>query len=253
MRPRGIVELAWKVRSALSVTNRKRVRRFADVAMWPLGSINGVAQPSKLVALTFDDGPDPIVTPQLLQLLRTKAVCATFFVLIERVAQYPEILRRMANEGHEIALHSDSHDRLNLVPFRETVRRLAAARRILEGMSGRRVRFFRPPFGAQSLSSYVGARMCGLDVVVWGPHAEDWVESSPEAVAARGLKNLLGGDILLLHDGLEIAAGASLPAFDRVRACELILEGMAARGLTAVTVGHLTSSGPARCTAWFRP
>jgi peptidoglycan/xylan/chitin deacetylase (PgdA/CDA1 family) len=159
----------------------------------------------------------------------------------------------MAAEGHEIALHADCHDRFTLVPPRVLWRRLKAARRLLERVAKRPVRFFRPPFGAQSFSTYLVARACGLDVVVWGPYAEDWVEGSPEVVAARGLAALKGGDVLLLHDGLEVPAGEPVPTFDRVRAFELILDGLAARRLTPGTVGELISPANARRTAWFRP
>jgi len=85
------------------------------------------------------------------------------------------------------------------------------------------------------------------------PYAEDWVESPPEVVAARGLKNLKSGDVLLLHDGLETPLGQPTPTFDRVRTVELILDGMAARGLSPVTVGELVAGGKVNRTAWFRP
>jgi peptidoglycan/xylan/chitin deacetylase (PgdA/CDA1 family) len=249
----GAVTLAWKARSMLSADGRKHVRRIADRILAPLGSINGALRPSQAVALTFDDGPDPVVTPLLLDLLCERGVRATFFLLTDRVSRHPELVRRMAAEGHEIALHADRHERLTAVSAREARRRISAARDLLESVAAQPVRFFRPPFGAQSLATYLVARACGLDVVVWGPYAEDWVESLPEAVAARGLKGLKGGDVLLLHDGLEPPAGAPIPTFDRVRAFELILDGMAARGLRPATVGDLISAGKARRTAWFRP
>ena len=115
------------------------------------------------------------------------------------------------------------------------------------------MRYFRPPFGAQSPSTYLVARSCGLDVVVWGPYAEDWVDGTPEIVAGRGLRNLSAGDVLLLHDGLVTPPGSRLPTFDRIRAFELILDGMAEQGLVATTVGDLTTNRCARRTAWFRP
>lgn len=237
----------------LSEGGRKRARRIADRLLAPLGSISGVAGSSRAVALTFDDGPDSAVTPRLLDLLQQRGVHATFFVLTDKVAQHPELVRRMAAEGHEIALHADRHERLTLISVREARQRIVVARDSLQSVVGRPVRFFRPPFGAQSVATYLVARTCGLDVVVWGPYAEDWVESPPEAVATRSLKDLGGGDVLLLHDGLEVPDGQPIPTFDRVRAFELILDGMAVRGLSPVTVGELISAGKARRTAWFRP
>ena len=95
--------------------------------------------------------------------------------------------------------------------------------------------------------------MCGLDVVVWGPYAEDWIEGTPEETASRALAMVKGGDILLLHDGLEMPAGQSPPRFDRVRSFELILDGMAARGLQPTSVSQLIATDGTRRTAWFRP
>jgi peptidoglycan/xylan/chitin deacetylase (PgdA/CDA1 family) len=237
----------------LSANGRKRVRAVADRILAPLGSINGAQRPSQSVALTFDDGPDPIVTPYILDLLRDRGATATFFVLTDRVSRHPELVRRIVAEGHEIGLHGDRHDRLTLISSVEVRRRISASKDLLESVAGRPVRFFRPPFGAQSLATYFAARSCGLEVVVWGPHAEDWVESPPEVVATRGLRGLKGGDVLLLHDGLEPPPGEPVPTFDRRRAFELILDGMATRGLISGTVGDLISASKARRTAWFRP
>jgi peptidoglycan/xylan/chitin deacetylase (PgdA/CDA1 family) len=248
-----VTTLAWKLRSRLSDDGRKRVRRVADPLLRAVGSINGAATPSRRVALTFDDGPDETVTPRLLDLLRERGAHGTFFVLADRASRHPDLVRRMVAEGHEIALHADTHSRLTQVPPLKLRRRLSSARGLLEEVANQRVRLFRPPFGAQSLVTYLVARTCGLDVVVWGPYAEEWVDGSPEEVAARGLKRLEGGDVLLLHDGLVRPAGEATPGFDRVRAFELVLDGMAARGLSPSTVGELTAAGSARRTAWFRP
>ena len=253
MSPPIVATLAWKLRSRLSTDSRARVRWIVDPLLSWVGSINGVVPPTREVALTFDDGPDPAVTPQLLDLLRDRGARGTFFVLVDRAARHPDLLRRMVAEGHEIALHADRHERLTEVRVLELRRRLAAARAHLQHVSNRPVRLFRPPFGAQSLLTYLAARTCGLDVVVWGPHGEDWVEGSPEAVAARGLQALKGGDVLLLHDGVVTPPGEATPTFDRVRAFALILDGMAERGLRPTTVGELTRAGSVRRTAWFRP
>jgi peptidoglycan/xylan/chitin deacetylase (PgdA/CDA1 family) len=241
-----------KVRTGLSEKNRKRARRLADGLLGTIGSISGARAPSDRIALTFDDGPDPAVTPRLLDLLRARETRATFFVLTCLAERHPGIIRRIVDEGHEIALHADRHERLTDLPVRDVFRRLKAARAGLEDLAGQPIRLFRPPFGSQSLSTYLAARSCGLDVVVWGPYAEDWVERAPEAVAERGLSDLRPGQILLLHDGLEMPDGEARPTFDRVRAFELILDGLEARGLAGTTVGDLIAEGGPRRTAWFR-
>lgn len=249
----GLVGMAWALRARLSPEGRRRVRRIANSLLSVVGSIDGALLPTSSVGLTFDDGPDPAVTPRVLTMLRQRRLLATFFVLTDKAEQYPDLIGAMAAESHEVALHADRHDRLTALSIPEATRRISAARALLERLTGQPVLLFRPPFGAQSLSTYLVARWCGLKTVVWGPHAEDWIDSSPEEVAIRGLKHVKGGDILLLHDGLEIPAGQTVPTFDRVRAFELILDGLAARGLRPTTVGDLVRTAKPRRTAWFRP
>lgn len=248
-----LTSVAWELRSRLTPDRRARLRTILDPVLSSVGSIQGTAGSLGQVAVTFDDGPDPAVTPRVLDLLAERGARATFFVLTDRAVSHPELIRRIAAEGHELGLHADRHERLTAVPIRELGRRLRAARGLLEDITQARVRFFRPPFGAQSLPSYLTARACGLDVVVWGPYAEDWVQAAPEVVAARGLERLESGEVLLLHDGLVMPPGEPVPTFDRVRAFELILDGMRERGLGPTSVGGLLAAEPARRTAWFRP
>ncbi|WP_394764438.1 polysaccharide deacetylase family protein [Phenylobacterium sp.] len=240
-----------RFRNGLSPSARTTLRRLADRFFSGVGSINGARNPTDHVAITFDDGPDPEVTPRLLDMLKARECRATFFILSDKAAADPSVVRRMVAEGHEIALHSDRHDRLTTMPLRVVRERLIAARRRLEAIAGP-IRFFRPPFGGQSFGTYFVARRLGLDVVTWGPHAEDWVEQPPADAAARALNTMRGGDILLLHDGMEMAAGELAPKLDRVRVTELVLDGMADRGLIPTTVGDLVSRGQPRMSPWFR-
>lgn len=246
--------LAWvsnKLRGSLNGSSRRVLRRVADTILAPVGSINGAREPTNAVAITFDDGPDPAVTPDLLDLLKRRGARATFFVMTEKAAAQPQTMRRMVDEGHEVALHFDRHDRLTELPPKEVAARMAAARQELEKLAGP-VRFFRPPYGAQSLNTYLIARRQGLQVVSWGPFAEDWMDQTPECAAGKALNGLKGGSVLLLHDGLEMPNGETPPIFDRIRMVDLLLDGMSEQGLAATTVGALIDAGGPRATAWFR-
>jgi peptidoglycan/xylan/chitin deacetylase (PgdA/CDA1 family) len=240
------------VRNRLGPAGRQRFRAYTDPILAPIGSIKGASRASDGVALTFDDGPDPEVTPRLLDLLRERGVQSTFFILTDKAAAQRALVDRMVAEGHEIGLHCDRHDRLTALPTPEVRRRVAAARDRLAELIGGPVTLFRPPFGSQSLATYFVARSLGLDVVVWGPYAEDWLERPAADAARKALDGSRGGDILLLHDGLEVPDGEIPPTFDRVEMVRLILDGLAARGLRAVTVGALIADAGARRTAWFR-
>jgi peptidoglycan/xylan/chitin deacetylase (PgdA/CDA1 family) len=240
-----------RFRTSLSPAARQRLRRFADRFLTSIGSINGARDPTRLVAITFDDGPDPLVTPRLLDLLARRGCKATFFVLTEKAHAQAGTVQRMISEGHEVALHFDRHDRLTEMPVQVARSRLIAARSSLEELVGP-IRFFRPPFGGQSLATYFMARSLGLEIVSWGPAAQDWVEQSPAEAAARALSNMGGGDILLLHDGMEMPPGEVPPTFDRVRMVELLLDGMDKAALAPTTVGELVDSGRPRLSPWFR-
>lgn len=247
------MSLAWRVREALPPQARRRFRVVADGLLAPVASLAGARHVASTLAVTFDDGPDPEVTPRVLDVLDRHDVRATFFVLTDRVLVHPELTREVVARGHEVALHGDRHDRMTPLAMSEVHRRLSAARVALEGVVERPVRYFRPPFGAQSLRTYAAARSAGLDVVVWGPYAAEWEGGSPQDVADRAVRGLDPGSVLLLHDGLEVPIGEHLPIMDRVAAFDLIFCWMGEHRLRGTTVGELMSQGSPRRSAWFRP
>jgi hypothetical protein len=136
------------------------------------------------ISLTFDDGPDPQVTPAVLEVLRRHAARATFFVLTEHAFAHPDLVRRILGEGHEIGLHFDRHDRITELPPRAALSRMRAARRRLAELAGP-VRLFRPPYDSQNLATYLFARSQGLDVIGWSQVADDWIEQSAERRRAQ--------------------------------------------------------------------
>jgi peptidoglycan/xylan/chitin deacetylase (PgdA/CDA1 family) len=243
--------LAAAARSRLGGTPKALLRTAADWLLYPIGSINGAEHPRPEVALTFDDGPDPEVTPRLLDRLAEREVRATFFVLTERMRQEPWIVARMVREGHEVGLHFDRHEAITTLHPAEARARIAAARDEVQAVAGPII-WFRPPFGLQSLATYRIARSLGLEVVVWGPYARDWEEQPPASAAAHAMINLQAGDILLLHDGAEMPDGESRPTFDKIEMVDLILDKLEAMGLSGVNVGALLAGRRTRRTAWFR-
>ncbi len=246
-----LTALSDAIKSRSGPRARALFRSAADLLLTPVGSIRGSIDPVPMVALTFDDGPDPMITPRLLDLLDARGSVATFFVLTDKADAQPQLIRSMINAGHEIGLHFDRHDRMTRLPLGVVRARLREAKRSLEALAGP-IRFFRPPFGAQNLSTYLVARRLGLDVVCWGVIAEDWVEQPPSEAANRALCDVCGGDVILLHDGLEVPEGEIAPRFDRVRMVEHLLDGLEQRALKPTTVGGLIEAGGARRAAWFR-
>lgn len=226
-------------------------RRLKSLILTPVGTVTSLFGRHDAVALTFDDGPDPDVTPRVLSVLRSRNARATFFVLTDEAARYPELLKRVAEEGHEIGLHFDRHDRITSLPPKEAWRRMKAARDSLAALAGP-VTLFRPPYGSQNYRTYVFARLLGLRVVGWSQCANDWMEQSVENSVQAACHSLVGGDIILMHDGLALTPEEPRPSLDRAVTADGVLAEAQARGLQSITVSALLKRGPARFSHWFR-
>lgn len=201
---------------------------------------------SHRVALTFDDGPDPVYTPKLLDLLREKGVKATFFVVGKRADQYPQIVRRAWTEGHLIANHTWSHNPLFcfLMPGRlrsEIERGGESIRR----SCGFQSRFFRSPVGLRHplLAPCLDAR--GLEYISWSIRTFDTFITNSNVLAQRILEKVASGDIILLHDHLPRGTDAMLEALPRV------IDELRERGFEFVLAGPREDAGgtlePATC------
>jgi peptidoglycan/xylan/chitin deacetylase (PgdA/CDA1 family) len=152
------------------------------------------------VALTFDDGPDPVDTPRLLDLLREKGVKATFFVVGKRAEQHPEIVRRAWDEGHLIANHTWSHP--NLFCFLTPRRLRAEIERGTESVQrscGFRTPYFRSPVGLRHALVGPYLKKAGLEFISWRVRSYDTVIVNPSVLARRILGKVAGGDIILLR------------------------------------------------------
>jgi peptidoglycan-N-acetylglucosamine deacetylase len=190
----------------------------AYAAMWPGSRIFGSAltAPRRVgeLALTFDDGPNPRWTPRLLDVLAAHEVKATFFMLGSRAEAEPELVRRVAAEGHLIGNHSWSHPNLALTAADEVRAELTRTSAALEQITGEQVRYFRPPFGARRPAVFRIAKELGLRLVLWNAMTSDWSEPSADRIAERLAARIgrLDGQgkaaNVVLHDGghLEQAA-----------------------------------------------
>lgn len=161
------------------------------------------------VAITIDDGPDPDVTPRVLELLERHGTRASFFCIGEVARRHPGLCRKIVARGHDIENHS-LHHRLDFAfaGYRGFLRELSEAQRALAEVSGSRPVFFRAPFGIRNpLLDPVLSRL-ELQLASWTRRGYDTREPDPDKVLGRLLKNLDAGDILLLHDGHAARTGA---------------------------------------------
>lgn len=153
------------------------------------------------VALTFDDGPDPSSTPQFLDLLAQHDRRATFFVLAAQAVAAPWLLRRMADEGHEVAIHGWSHRCTLAFPPTHLARQLGDAKHAVEDITGAAVSWYRPPYGVASLEALWGCRSLELTPVLWTAWGRDWERSAtPSRIVSTVLRRLEPGGTILLHD-----------------------------------------------------
>lgn len=164
-------------------------------------SYNAVDTSRPFVALTFDDGPHPELTPQLLDILRNEGVRATFYVIGRNVQTYPEIARRIVAEGHEIANHTWSHPTLTAISAARLDKEITSTSEIIQRVTGRRPTNMRPPYGA--VNERVRQSMFndhGLDVIMWSVDPLDWRRPGAEVVRQRLVEGAKPGGILLAHD-----------------------------------------------------
>lgn len=182
---------------------RAGTRLLDRVRTAAFGTVTGARTGAQVAALTFDDGPDPETTPAVLALLARHGAKATFFLIGQRVARHPEIVARIVAEGHAIGNHSWDHPALPTLPPAGIADQLARTRTALAAAApGVAVTLMRPPYGDQSLASYLAARRQRLTPVVWSVVAADWADDDGPTIAARLLEGLHPGAILLLHDSL---------------------------------------------------
>ena len=158
--------------------------------------------PTGHVALTYDDGPDPVSTPHFLELLRRHDRRATFFLLGQHIAPHAELVRRMAGEGHELAVHGWDHRCLAL---RGSIGRLGdelrRTRDLIEAITGEQARWYRPPYGVLTTEGVLAARSAGLQTVLWTTWGRDWsARATPDSVVRLVRRDLAPGGTVLLHD-----------------------------------------------------
>jgi peptidoglycan/xylan/chitin deacetylase (PgdA/CDA1 family) len=163
------------------------------------------------IALTFDDGPHPTVTPRLLDLLDRYGAKASFFCIGRKAAAYPEIVREIARRGHSVENHSNRHPNgFAGYGLRRLARDIEAAQETLGSLSGRAPAFFRAPMGLRSLFLDPVLTRLGLAYVSWTRRGLDMVDKDPASVLARLVRGLSAGDILLLHDGVPAQSDPDL-------------------------------------------
>lgn len=194
--------------------------------------ISAHTQGEKLVALTFDDGPDPRFTPRILDILKEYQVPATFFVIGQAVQNHQELFKRELAEGHEIANHTFSHQDLVTISEREIELEIDLTNNLLEQLTGKVPDYFRPPRGRFDWRLVEICELRGQTIVLWTVCIENQQMKTPTAMANRVINKVYPGAIILGHDG-------RLDRSKTVQALPLIITGLKAKGYRFVTLSEL--------------
>jgi len=216
---------------------------IAAVGLWPrshwLGPnwtrLPAAAAARNEIALTIDDGPDPLVTPQVLDLLDRYGARATFFCIGEKAAQYPELCRDIVRRGHAVENHSQYHrHHFSVMGLGGIMRELQAAQRTLGGITGRQPLFFRAPAGLRNPFLEPALAQLGLQLATWSVRGFDTRVGDARRVTTRLLRAMQPGAIMLLHDGNAARTAAGTPVILDV--LPLVLEAAATARLRPVTL-----------------
>lgn len=208
---------SWRWLLAVLLANHALI---SVIGLWPRSTWLGqnwtrlppAAAARNEIALTIDDGPDPIVTPQVLALLAQYQIKATFFCVGRKAAQYPDLCRDIVRRGHAVENHSQQHrHNFSLLGSGGFKREIEAAQQTLTAITGQRPAFFRAPAGLRNpFLAPVLARQ-GLRLASWTVRGFDTQVSDADRVQRRLLKRMHPGAILLLHDGNAAQTKAGIP------------------------------------------
>ena len=233
--PIGLAAAAHMVPSVVSLGQWLPIRALpGDLCRWRGPNGNGVA-------LTFDDGPDPRTTPQVLDRLEELSLPATFFCLGQQVLVHPALVDEIRDRGHQVETHGFRHEHHFARSPRWVREDLNSAIDALEQV-GHRPRWFRPPFGQTAGATMVEARRHNLRLVLWSAWGREWDEPDSPSVARRVRAGVGPGGIVLLHDAdVQSPPGSSRRATE---ALGQIAEDLHRRGLAALTLDELVGLSP---------
>src|SRR5438034_6752193 len=193
-------------------------------------TFNSVHADGPCIAMTFDDGPSPTLTPKLLDLLAARHIKVTFFVIGENVAEHPEIVARAAREGHEIGNHSWSHPNFAKMSQESVRSQLQRTDDAIKNATGERPTLMRPPYGSiTDREKHWIHDEFGYRIILWDVDPYDWKRPGPAVVRNRILKETQPGSIVLSHD---IHPGT-------IEAMPSTLDALEAKGFKFVTVSEL--------------
>ena len=191
---------------------------------------------NNIVALTFDDGPDPHITPKILDILEEYSITAAFFAIGENVQKYPEVVKRIVNSGHQLANHSWSHQRPTSIAASDLMDDVKKTQKILEEQYTC-TRLFRPPYGLVTPEQMQQLTLHGYKAVIWSVDSMDWYTTTALEIQKCVLDKVHPGAIILMH-----CAGNQRNRQATIQALPGIIQDLKKRGYMFVTPDEILNS-----------
>ena len=218
----AVLIVGWSPFLSQKVLGRERFGAF----------LCGENREENLLCLTFDDGPHPRYTAQILEVLEEYGVVATFFFVGENVSLYPEAAKLVAEAGHEIGNHTQTHPHLQKITDGALVEEISKAQRAIHEITGAAPTLFRPPEGKITKERSGLLQKMGFRGVLWSVDTLDWKETDAERIASEVLSQAKSGDVILCHDYVGHPT-------ETVRALRLFLPTLIEKGYRFVTVSQM--------------
>lgn len=195
--------------------------------------INEVPTAQKAVAITFDDGPNPVYTPQVLEIFSEAKGKATFFMIGEQMGNYPEVVKQVADQGHEIGNHTFTHPKLSQLSIQDCLKEIEETEKLIEKMAGRKPVVFRPPYldyNQDTVSLLQNKRYPMIGAL--NLEAQDWEQPGVEHIVRKSREAVKNGSILIFHDGYGDRS-------QTIEAVRILVSALTSQGYQLVTVSEL--------------
>jgi len=206
--------------AALVAASTAGYQSMAPSGQWYGKTFTRLPRATKMLALTYDDGPNDPHTFRLMEVLAKHDVRATFFCIGRYAQQKPQIVRDLVEAGHVVGNHTYTHPNLAFQSQTQVRIQITTCQNVLSDVIGAASKLFRPPYGGRRPSVLRIAREMGLEPVMWSITCYDWKATSAEQIEKHVKRQLRGGDVILLHDGghmeMGVNRGHTVAATDRL-------------------------------------
>ena len=203
------------------------------------GTIYRVKTDKKRVLLTFDDGPSPVWTPKILDELKKENINAVFFMIGHHVRKYPDIARRVADEGHTIGNHGYAHSVMFYYTPAEIEEEIKYTEHVIKEITGQTTKYFRPPKAWLRRKIKRKVKSMGYETVLWSLNSKDWVSFNHKLIVNYISKNIKNGDILLFHDSGNVSTTEGGNRRQTVKSISLLARTLREKGFEFVSIEEL--------------